>query len=60
MKADHERSDELEALLHSHMERWEELETKARACALASASTGSFASSVVSRVSASVRLEGCA
>jgi hypothetical protein len=31
MKADHARSVELEALLHSHMERWEQLETKARA-----------------------------
>ena len=31
MKADHERSVELEALIHSYMERWEELETKARA-----------------------------
>ena len=28
---DHERSEELEALIHAQLERWEELETKARA-----------------------------
>jgi hypothetical protein len=31
MKADHARSEELEALIHSQLERWEELETKAGA-----------------------------
>jgi ATP-binding cassette subfamily F protein uup len=30
MKADHARSEELEALLHAQMERWEELEAKTR------------------------------
>ena len=30
MKADHERSEELEALIHSQLERWEELELKAK------------------------------
>jgi ATP-binding cassette subfamily F protein uup len=31
MKADHARSEELEALIHAQLERWEELEAKARA-----------------------------
>jgi len=31
IKADHARSEELEALLHAQLERWEELEAKAKA-----------------------------